>query len=77
MSGQAHGDREGGAPLGFLALVLAAVVALDAVGRGSSLLPAASSWALGSGVIPKHWGMPRRHSLILGEARAHRRGAAI
>jgi hypothetical protein len=32
--GQAHGDREGGAPLVVLALVLAAVVALDAVARG-------------------------------------------
>jgi hypothetical protein len=32
--GQAHGNREGGAPLVVLALVLAAVVALDAVGRG-------------------------------------------
>jgi hypothetical protein len=31
---QAHGDREGGAPLVVLALVLSAVVALDAVGRG-------------------------------------------
>jgi hypothetical protein len=32
--GRAHGDREGGAPLVVLALVLAGVVALDAVGRG-------------------------------------------
>jgi K+ transporter len=32
--GRAHGDREGGAPLVVLALVLAAVIALDAVGRG-------------------------------------------
>ena len=31
---RAHGDREGGAPLVVLALVLAGVVALDAVGRG-------------------------------------------
>jgi hypothetical protein len=31
---RAHGDREGGAPLVVLALLLAAVVALDAVGRG-------------------------------------------
>ena len=31
---RAHGAREGGAPLVVLALVLAAVVALDAVGRG-------------------------------------------
>jgi hypothetical protein len=31
---RAHGDREGGAPLVVLALVLAAVVTLDAVGRG-------------------------------------------
>jgi hypothetical protein len=31
---RAHGDREGGAPLVVLSLVLAAVVALDAVGRG-------------------------------------------
>jgi hypothetical protein len=29
-----HGDREGGAPLVVSALVLAGVVALDAVGRG-------------------------------------------
>lgn len=29
-----HGDREGGAPLVVLALLLAGVVALDAVGRG-------------------------------------------
>ena len=32
--GRAHGDREGGAPLVVLALVLAGVIALDAVGRG-------------------------------------------
>ena len=31
---RAHGDREGGAPGVVLALVLAGVVALDAVGRG-------------------------------------------
>jgi hypothetical protein len=31
---RAHGEREGGAPLVVLALVLAGVVALDAVGRG-------------------------------------------
>jgi hypothetical protein len=31
---QAHGAREGGAPVVVLALVLAAVVALDAFGRG-------------------------------------------
>jgi len=31
---RAHGDREGGAPLVVLALVLAGVVVLDAVGRG-------------------------------------------
>jgi hypothetical protein len=31
---RAHGDREGGAPLVVLTLVLAAVVALDAIGRG-------------------------------------------
>jgi hypothetical protein len=31
---RAHGDREGGAPLVVLALVLTAVVALDALGRG-------------------------------------------
>ena len=29
-----HGDREGGAPLVVLALLLVGVVALDAVGRG-------------------------------------------
>ncbi|HEY7004808.1 MAG TPA: hypothetical protein VH281_11030 [Gaiellaceae bacterium] len=33
--GRAHGDREGGAPLVVLALVVAGVVALDAVGRGT------------------------------------------
>ena len=32
--GWAEGDREGGAPLVVLALALAGVVALDAVGRG-------------------------------------------
>jgi hypothetical protein len=32
--GRARGDREGGAPLVVLALVLAGVVTLDAVGRG-------------------------------------------
>jgi len=32
---RAQGDREGGAPLVVLALVLAGVVALDAVGRGA------------------------------------------
>jgi hypothetical protein len=31
---RAHGDREGGAPLMVLALLLAGVVTLDAVGRG-------------------------------------------
>jgi hypothetical protein len=31
---RAHGDREGGAPRVVLALVLAGVVALDAIGRG-------------------------------------------
>jgi hypothetical protein len=31
---RAHGDREGGAPLVVLALLLAGVVVLDAVGRG-------------------------------------------
>jgi hypothetical protein len=31
---RAHGDREGGAPLVVLALLLVAVVTLDAVGRG-------------------------------------------
>jgi hypothetical protein len=31
---RAHGDREGGAPLVVLALVLLGVVTLDAVGRG-------------------------------------------
>ena len=35
---RAHGGREGGAPLVVLALVLAAVVALDAVGRGAFAL---------------------------------------
>jgi hypothetical protein len=31
---RAHGDREGGAPLVVLALLLVGVVALDAVARG-------------------------------------------
>lgn len=31
---RAHGDREGGAPLVVLTLLLAGVVALDAIGRG-------------------------------------------
>jgi hypothetical protein len=31
---RAHGDREGGAPLVVLALLLSGVVTLDAVGRG-------------------------------------------
>jgi hypothetical protein len=31
---RAHGDREGGAPLVVLALLLLGVVTLDAVGRG-------------------------------------------
>ena len=31
---RAHGDREGGAPLVVLALLLTGVVTLDAVGRG-------------------------------------------
>jgi hypothetical protein len=31
---RAHGDREGGAPLVMLALLLIGVVTLDAVGRG-------------------------------------------
>jgi hypothetical protein len=33
--GRAQGDREGGAPLVVLALLVAGVVALDAVGRGA------------------------------------------
>jgi hypothetical protein len=32
--GRVHGDREGGAPLVVLALLLVCVVTLDAVGRG-------------------------------------------
>jgi uncharacterized membrane protein YhaH (DUF805 family) len=35
---RAHGDREGGAPLVVLALVLAGVVTLDAFGRGLVVL---------------------------------------
>jgi hypothetical protein len=31
---RAHGDREGGAPLVVLALLLVGVVALDTLGRG-------------------------------------------
>jgi hypothetical protein len=31
---RAHGDREGGAPLVVLALLLVCVVTVDAVGRG-------------------------------------------
>jgi hypothetical protein len=31
---RAHGDREGGAPLVVLALLLVGVVTLDALGRG-------------------------------------------
>ena len=31
---RAHGDREGGAPLVVLALLLIGVVTLDAIGRG-------------------------------------------
>lgn len=31
---RAHGDREGGAPLVVLTLVVVVVVALDAIGRG-------------------------------------------
>ena len=31
---RAHGDREGGAPLVVLALLLVGVITLDAVGRG-------------------------------------------
>lgn len=33
VNARAHGDREGGAPLVVLALLLFGVVALDAVGR--------------------------------------------
>jgi hypothetical protein len=33
--GRAQGDREGGAPLVVLALLVAGVIALDAVGRGA------------------------------------------
>ena len=35
---RAHGDREGGAPLVVLALLLAGVVTLDAAGRGVVVL---------------------------------------
>jgi len=35
---RAHGDREGGAPLVVLALLLIAVVTLDAIGRGVAAL---------------------------------------
>jgi hypothetical protein len=31
---RAHGDREGGAPLVVLVLLLAGVITLDAIGRG-------------------------------------------
>jgi hypothetical protein len=31
---RAHGDREGGAPLVVIALLLSGVILLDAVGRG-------------------------------------------
>jgi len=34
VDGRVHGDREGGAPLVVLALLLIGVVTLDAVGRG-------------------------------------------
>jgi hypothetical protein len=33
--GRLHGDREGGAPLVVLALLLVGVITLDAVGRGA------------------------------------------
>jgi hypothetical protein len=49
---RAHGDREGGAPLVVFALVLVAVVTLDAVGRG--LVAVARRLILDGG--------PRRHS---------------
>ena len=35
---RAHGDREGGAPLVVLALLLVGVVTLDAIGRGVAAL---------------------------------------
>jgi hypothetical protein len=35
---RAHGDREGGAPLVVLTLLLTGVVTLDAVGRGTVAL---------------------------------------
>jgi hypothetical protein len=34
VNARVHGDREGGAPLVMIALLLFAVVALDAAGRG-------------------------------------------
>jgi hypothetical protein len=34
VDGRVHGDREGGAPLVMLTLLLVGVVTLDAVGRG-------------------------------------------
>jgi len=49
---RAHGDREGGAPLVVLTLLLVGVVALDAVGRG--VVAVARRLILDGG--------PRRHS---------------
>jgi hypothetical protein len=57
---RAHGDREGGAPLVVLALLLAGVVTLDASAAKPSLLFAVSSWTVGSGVIPER----RRRGLL-------------
>lgn len=62
--GQAHGDREGGAPLVVVALVLAAVVALDAVGRG--VVPVVRCLIFGLGF--------RRRSRALAQAGAISRG---
>jgi hypothetical protein len=51
--GRVHGDREGGAPLVVIALLLFAVVTLDAVGRGVVAVIRRPVSDGGSGVIPE------------------------
>lgn len=50
---RAHGDREGGAPLVVLTLLLVGVVTLDAVGRGVVAVVRRLILDGGSGGIPE------------------------
>ena len=71
--GRAQGDREGGAPLVVLALLVAGVVALMPSAAEPSLRFAVSSCGVGSGVIPERW--PRAGHRSAARVALLRRGA--